>query len=418
MMRSIQNLLSERALTFRAPNQKKIGMTHPLTTSPGIEEHQSGVQFLHSKGRIVALACSLASAFITPLQSEAETIEKAIPYSLPLGTGTSSAQSPIPVGYSAQVHPVGVLRGWLFTWNRGAWHSNQPLSARSFQGVVSQRQIAESIENSNFPPGSHFFVNTINYIIVNPPQNHSSTAIAQNPMGEAAEHGRPTHQNWPSRKSIDPSQSQKPLQAESPRHLPPPTTARPDGYARIVRGSGGWQGLFFTWQGSAWRSDKPVKTRFDSSAERSRELHRWTQASAFPAGSAVTLDQNGHAWIIPRLDGRTGDSPNFTAAAPSKSVEPRGQNTVVYARMESPSESGHPNVARDSRVVRTSSGLPGWVFNWTGERWISDRPLRTEYSSESELRKDLKVWISEASFPKNSTFQVDTNGFVLVQPPQ
>ena len=347
------------------------------------------------------------------LHAQSGGAPKAEPYALPPSLrSASTTAAPRPNGYSESIRGVGGLSGFVFSWNRGCWHSNRPLTERERNGSKAQQGITDAVGASHFPPGSRHFINTINYLIIIPPE----------PDEVSPRESQTTARSVPSppRASTGAISTRTAVFAPQPR---PESVSlkRPEGFPRIIRGSGGWPGWLFTWQSGAWRSDRALQIRFDSTAARQQDLYRWTSASAFPSGSRPAVAADGHVWIFPPAEPivRRYESGIYLGAAnpattqpPVSHLLPKEPAQAIQAQKSSANRvsNGYP------QIIRASAGFPGWIFAWTGAAWKSDRPLRTQFASESDMRNDLLAWTTASGFPDRSHVAVDAEGYVYVSP--
>lgn len=349
------------------------------------------------------------------LHAESSSAPKAQPYVLPPSLrSASTTAAPRPNGYSENIRGVGALSGFVFSWNRGCWHSNRPLTERENRGLTAQQGITAAIGESHFPPGSRHFINTINYLIITPPErSHLSSITKVSPNTARAAPTLPKASAGAVRTSTSPYDPHPQPESVSVK--------RPEGFPRIIRGSGGWPGWLFTWQDGAWRSDRALRIQFDSTAARQQDLYRWTSATAFPSGSRPAVAADGHVWIFPPPESnqRRHESEIYLVATKPATTQ-RLVSHLPPPKATQPIQTQIPRVQRTSngypQIIRASAGFPGWIFTWTGSSWKSDRPLRTQFASESDMRNDLLAWTNASGFPERSNVAVDSEGYVFISP--
>lgn len=369
-----------------------------------------------SMAKSLLLTSLLCSALALSSSAGGAEVAKAIPYLLPESARSygQSTPPPRPTGYAAKIVGAEALDGITFFWNRGCWHSDRALLSRESHGQTAQQRLATSIRASDFPPGSTSFLNTINYLIITPPRQDLPIATQQ--AVERAE----TQRRIPHREQPPPA---PPAAKAPPAETPIALAERPQGYPRIIRGSGGWPGWVFTWQNGGWKSDRVLKTRFDSNLARQRELHLWTAASSFPRKARPLVAADGYVWIVPQNAQATVEHPPIPPLqqSPPRTATPAVRSlTLAHSQSrDQPPEaltSSSPDTDTPPNTIRAALGLSGWIFKWTGTSWRSDRPLRTPYLSESDRIKDLRTWITASGFPIDSKVFLDYQGYVCVSP--
>jgi serine/threonine protein kinase/tetratricopeptide (TPR) repeat protein len=116
---------------------------------------------------------------------------------------------------------------------------------------------------------------------------------------EGAAKSRPTVPVGAASRS-QPEDVRSPLRSGGPPNVPSPLqSAGPPNGRSVVRGSAALGNMLFKWSKGSWVSSSPVRARFSSDDERSRDVEHWVRQSAFPKGSTVSISPNGYIIVTP-----------------------------------------------------------------------------------------------------------------------
>ena len=246
----------------------------------------------------------------------------------------------------------------------------------------------------------------------------------------------------------------------------------PVGFSQVVRGEGMLNAHTFIWTGNVWRIDRPV-VGYQGDLIKDAENCLLQPHPLFPAGSIVAIDSKGFVYVIPlgldlrpaaiqpgqykpltdipcpagfqeRFEGESAsagltfawdnqqggwvgsgqiDPPKETAGAAivgeliAAGRIPKGASVdfsggLLVIRQAIPMRGPPPEGYRAR--VKGGGHLSQFMFNWTGNGWRSDRPLR-DYGGDAQKDAEASLLKTSGNFPKGSSVQIQ-GGYIYVIP--